>query len=58
VTPTEQNLAPTVAGPDPVVDRAVWERLPRATYKGLLQPEGTALVDQLHNLYPTWREEW
>ncbi|WP_042388395.1 hypothetical protein [Streptacidiphilus melanogenes] len=46
------------AGPDPVVDRAVWERLRRSAYRGHLLPEGFALVDQLHDLYPAWREEW
>lgn len=51
------GVAPA-AGPDPVIDRAVWERLRRAAYRGLLQPEGVALLDQLHDLYPAWREEW
>lgn len=57
MTATQEGPAP-VTGPDPVVDRAVWERLRRAAYKGQLQPEGAALVDELHDLYPGWREEW
>jgi hypothetical protein len=46
------------AAPDPVVDRAVWERLRRAAYRGLLLPEGLRVVDELHALYPSWRAEW
>ena len=53
-----QDSAPAFGAPDPVVDRAIWEQLRRAAYKGLLQPEGAALLDRLHELYPDWREEW
>ncbi|WP_160311615.1 hypothetical protein [Streptacidiphilus melanogenes] len=58
MTPAQDERAATPVGPDPVVDRVVWARLRRAAYRGLLQPEGAALVDVLHDLYPAWREEW
>jgi hypothetical protein len=51
-------VEPVPAAPDPDIDRAAWERLRRAAYRGLLLPEGFNLVDQLHDLYPHWREEW
>lgn len=57
MTTTEEG-PPQASSPDPVVDRAVWERLRRAAYKGQLQPEGVALLDELHDLYPGWRAEW
>jgi hypothetical protein len=56
-SPVEAPAAPTLA-PDPVVDRALWERLRRAAQRGHLQPEGFALLDQLHALYPDWRAQW
>jgi hypothetical protein len=43
---------------DPDVDRALWERLRRAASRGLLQPEGFRLVDELHDLHPEWRAQW
>lgn len=54
--PTAVDHVP--AGPDPVIDRALWERLRRAAYKGQLQYEGDQLVQELHRLYPEWRAEW
>lgn len=57
MTAISEEPAPA-AGPDPVVDRAVWERLRRAAYKGQLQGEGMQLVDELHDLYPEWRDQW
>ncbi|WP_160311093.1 hypothetical protein [Streptacidiphilus anmyonensis] len=58
MTTAQEQSARHAAGPDPVVDRAIWERLRRAAYLGLLLPEGLTLLDQLHDLYPDWREEW
>lgn len=55
---TVQEHPASSAGPDPVVDRAIWERLRRAAYKGQLQGEGMQLLDKLHELYPEWRQEW
>lgn len=47
-----------VVGADPVVDRAVWERLRRAAHLGHLQPEGDRVLQTLHTLYPEWRGEF
>jgi hypothetical protein len=56
---TSAGAAPSrQAAPDPVVDRALWVRLRRAAAVGHLQPEGFALVDELHELHPEWRAEW
>lgn len=55
-TPTRPTDSTT--GPDPVIDRAIWQRLRIAASKGHLEPEGFALLDQLHALYPAWRSEW
>ncbi|WP_152648666.1 hypothetical protein [Streptacidiphilus anmyonensis] len=51
-------VSPPRPAPDPDVDRAVWERLRSTAFKGHLLPEGFALLDQLHDLYPHWRTEW
>jgi hypothetical protein len=51
-----QDARPTA--PDPVVDRAVWERLRAVARRGHLRPEGFQAIDELHRLYPEWREEW
>lgn len=56
MTATQEETMAT--GPDRDVDRALWVRLRRAAYKGQLQPEGDQLVQQLHRLYPEWRQEW
>ncbi|WP_037599969.1 hypothetical protein [Streptacidiphilus rugosus] len=55
---TAQEEPVPAARPDEAVDRSTWERLRRAARLGFLQPEGACLVDELHELYPAWREEW
>ncbi|WP_157597311.1 hypothetical protein [Streptacidiphilus rugosus] len=57
MTPTQDDAAAPQAA-DPVVDRAVWLRLRDVARRGQLEWEGAALVDELHELYPAWREEW
>ncbi|WP_037604128.1 hypothetical protein [Streptacidiphilus rugosus] len=44
--------------PDPVLDRAIWKRLRAAARLGNLQPEGALIVQELHEQYPEWREQW
>ncbi|WP_042364064.1 hypothetical protein [Streptacidiphilus neutrinimicus] len=55
---TASGAPPARPAPDHAVDRALWERLRRAAYRGHLLPEGFAVLDELHDRYPEWREEW
>jgi hypothetical protein len=57
-TSEEEPVLEAADGRDPVIDRMTWERLRRAASWGRLLPEDFQLVDELHGLYPDWREEW
>lgn len=57
MTAAQESGKPAVAR-EHVADRAQWETLRTAAYRGQLQPEGFRRLDQIHARHPEWREEW